>query len=304
MAVKRGLGRGLNTLIPVEASQENTKEKSQEQEKFKEVIREKNNTMLNIDEIEPNREQPRKQFNEDSLIELAESIKQFGVIEPLVVQKRDEFYEIIAGERRWRAARIAGLKEIPVVIKNYSEKEIVEIALIENIQREDLNPIEEAMAYQRLMKEFSMKQDEVANRVSKSRTAVTNSIRLLKLDQRVQEMLIDEMISSGHARAILSIEDHDMQYEIAEKVFNQKLSVRETEKLVKKYDSKETKPDKEIPERDYRAIYKEAEERMKLLFGTKVSIKEKNQDKGKIEIEYYSQEELERIVDLMNSIHG
>lgn len=308
MAVKRGLGRGLNTLIPVEASQENTKEKSQEQEKvkevIKEVIREKNNTMLNIDEIEPNREQPRKQFNEDSLIELAESIKQFGVIEPLVVQKRDEFYEIIAGERRWRAARIAGLKEIPVVIKNYSEKEIVEIALIENIQREDLNPIEEAMAYQRLMKEFSMKQDEVANRVSKSRTAVTNSIRLLKLDQRVQEMLIDEMISSGHARAILSIEDHDMQYEIAEKVFNQKLSVRETEKLVKKYDSKETKPDKEIPERDYRAIYKEAEERMKLLFGTKVSIKEKNQDKGKIEIEYYSQEELERIVDLMNSIHG
>ena len=250
MAVKRGLGRGLNTLIPVEASQENIKENSQEQVKvkevIKEVIKEKNNTMLNIDEIEPNREQPRKQFNEDSLIELAESIKQFGVIEPLVVQKRDEFYEIIAGERRWRAARIAGLKEIPVVIKNYSEKEIVEIALIENIQREDLNPIEEAMAYQRLMKEFSMKQDEVASRVSKSRTAVTNSIRLLKLDQRVQEMLIDEMISSGHARAILSIEDHDMQYEIAEKVFNQKLSVRETEKLVKKYDSKETKPEKEF----------------------------------------------------------
>ena len=307
MAVKRGLGRGLNTLIPVDASKDETKEKEQEpvkvKEVIKEVIKEKNNTILNIDEIEPNREQPRKQFNEDSLIELAESIKQFGVIEPLVVQKRDEFYEIIAGERRWRAARLAGLKEIPVVIKNYTEKEIVEIALIENIQRENLNPIEEAMAYQRLMKEFSMKQDEVASRVSKSRTAVTNSMRLLKLDQRVQEMLIDEMITSGHARAILSIEDHDIQYEIADKVFNHKLSVRETEKLVKKYDSKEEEKEKEPPVRDYKAIYKEAEERMKLVFGTKVSIKEKNKDKGKIEIEYYSQEELERIVDLMNSIH-
>ena len=240
------------------------------------------------------------------MIELAESIKQFGVIEPLVVQKRDEFYEIIAGERRWRAARLAGLKEIPVVIKNYTEKEIVEIALIENIQREDLNPIEEAMAYQRLMKEFSMKQDEVANRVSKSRTAVTNSMRLLKLDQRVQEMLIDEMITSGHARAILSIEDHDIQYEIADKVFNHKLSERETEKLVKKYGAEKTVPNQEeikTPDRDYKAIYKDAEDRMKLLFGTKVSIKEKNKDKGKIEIEYYSQEELERIVDLMNSIH-
>ena len=310
MAVKRGLGRGLNTLIPVEASKEETKEKQKEQVKvkevIKEVIKEKDNTILNIDEIEPNREQPRKQFNEDSLIELAESIKQFGVIEPLVVQKRDEFYEIIAGERRWRAARLAGLKEIPVVIKNYTEKEIVEIALIENIQREDLNPIEEAMAYQRLMKEFSMKQDEVASRVSKSRTAVTNSMRLLKLDQRVQEMLIDEMITSGHARAILSIEDHDIQYEIADKVFNHKLSVRETEKLVKKYGAEKTVPNQEeikTPDRDYKAIYKDAEDRMKLLFGTKVSIKEKNKDKGKIEIEYYSQEELERIVDLMNSIH-
>lgn len=310
MAVKRGLGRGLNTLIPVEASKEEGKEKEKEpvkvKEVIKEVIKEKDNTILNIDEIEPNREQPRKQFNEDSLIELAESIKQFGVIEPLVVQKRDEFYEIIAGERRWRAARLAGLKEIPVVIKNYTEKEIVEIALIENIQREDLNPIEEAMAYQRLMKEFSMKQDEVANRVSKSRTAVTNSMRLLKLDQRVQEMLIDEMITSGHARAILSIEDHEIQYEIADKVFNQKLSVRETEKLVKKYGAEKTVPNQEeikTPDRDYKAIYKDAEDRMKLLFGTKVSIKEKNKDKGKIEIEYYSQEELERIVDLMNSIH-
>lgn len=307
MAVKRGLGRGLNTLIPVDTSQKQDKEQVQEpvKEVIKEVIKEKNNTILKIDEIEPNREQPRKQFNEDSLIELAESIKQFGVIEPLVVQKRDEFYEIIAGERRWRAARIAGLKEIPVVIKNYTEKEILEIALIENIQREDLNPIEEAMAYQRLMKEFSMKQDEVANRVSKSRTAVTNSMRLLKLDKRVQEMLIEEMITSGHARAILSIENHDIQYEIADKVFNQKLSVRETEKLVKKYDENIDNKEKETTEgnRDYKAIYKEAEDRMKLLFGTKVSIKEKNKDKGKIEIEYYSQEELERIVDLMNTIH-
>lgn len=308
MAVKRGLGRGLNTLIPVDSSQESLKEKEKEQVKVKEVIKEvvkvKNNTVLNIDEIEPNREQPRKKFNEDSLIELAESIKQFGVIQPLVVQKRDEFYEIIAGERRWRAARIAGLKEIPVVIKNYTEKEILEIALIENIQRENLNPIEEARAYQRLMKEFSMKQDEVASRVAKSRTAVTNSIRLLKLDPRVQEMLVEEMITSGHARAILSIEDCDIQYEIADKVFNQKLSVRETEKLVKKFSLEEDKKEeKEHIARDYKAIYKEAEDRMKLLFGTKVSIKEKNKDKGKIEIEYYSQDELERIVDLMNSIH-
>ena len=262
MAVKRGLGRGLNTLIPVDSSQESLKEKEKEQVKVKEVIKEvvkvKNNTVLNIDEIEPNREQPRKKFNEDSLIELAESIKQFGVIQPLVVQKRDEFYEIIAGERRWRAARIAGLKEIPVVIKNYTEKEILEIALIENIQRENLNPIEEARAYQRLMKEFSMKQDEVASRVAKSRTAVTNSIRLLKLDPRVQEMLVEEMITSGHARAILSIEDCDIQYEIADKVFNQKLSVRETEKLVKKLSLEEDKKEeKEHIARDYKAIYKE-----------------------------------------------
>jgi ParB-like partition proteins len=294
MAAKRGLGKGLDSMIPEKI------------EAVKKVDSEKDNvsreTLININEIEPNKLQPRKNFEEDALHELAESIKQFGIIQPLVLQKRDKYYEIIAGERRWRAARIAGLKKVPAIIKEYSSQEIVEIALIENIQREDLNPIEEALAYQRLIAEFQLKQDEVAERVSKSRTAVTNSMRLLKLNSKVQQMLIDEIISSGHARALLAIDDSEQQHMIATRVFDEKLSVRETEKLVKNILENKTIKKKEKPELDY--IYKDLEERMKTIVGTKVQINRKTNDKGKIEIEYYSKDELDRIVDLLVNIQN
>lgn len=258
---------------------------------------------VRIDEIEPNRSQPRKNFNEDSLAELADSIKQFGIIQPLVLQKYDDYYEIIAGERRWRAARIAGLKEVPAIIKEYSSQEVVEIALIENIQREDLNPIEEAMAFQRLIEEFGLKQDECAERVSKSRTAITNSLRLLKLDDRVKQMVIDDMISSGHARALLAVSDKDMQYTLAMQIFDHQMSVRETEKLVKNFNEK--KPENKEPEKisqDSQIVYREIEDRIKSIIGTKVSIKNKKNNKGKIEIEYYSLDDFERIIDLLNSL--
>lgn len=287
---RKGLGKGLDSLIPqieptVETSVEN----------------EKPDTFMKLSKIEPNRNQPRKNFDEDALQELSESIRQFGVIQPLIVQKRDDYYEIIAGERRWRAAKLAGLKEIPVIIKDYTDQEIVEISLIENIQREDLNPIEEAFAYKRLLEEFHLKQDEVAERVSKSRTAVTNSMRLLKLDPRVQEMVIDEMLTTGHARAILSIEDKDLQYATAVKVFDEKLSVRETEKLVKK--AGKPLEEKDVVETDKNSfIYENMEEKIKGIFGTKVRVNHRKSNKGKIEIEYYSNEELERIYDLITSI--
>lgn len=291
MAVKKGLGKGLDIMIP-EQIINNVDERSDN------VSRE---TLIHISDIEPNKSQPRKRFDEDSLQELADSIKQYGVIQPLILQKREKYYEIIAGERRWRAARMAGLKEVPAIIKDYSPQEIVEIALIENIQREDLNPIEEAQTYQRLIQEFQMKQDEVAERVSKSRAAVTNSMRLLKLDDRVQQMLIDEMISSGHARALISIEDCDKQYNTACKIFDEKLSVRETEKLVKHILSE--KPQVEMAttkEDDF--IYRNLEDKIRGIIGTKVSIHKKANNKGSIEIEYYSSEELERIVDLFDGI--
>lgn len=294
MVAKRGLGKGLDSMIPekVNADRQPVKEN---------VSRE---TFININKVEPNSSQPRKKFDEDSLMELAESIKQFGVIQPLVVQKRDKFYEIIAGERRWRAAKIAGLKEIPVVVKDYSEQEIVEIAIIENIQREDLNPIEEALAYQRLIKEFDLKQDEVAERVSKSRVAVTNSMRLLKLSDKVKQLLVDDIISGGHGRALLAIENEELQYTVALKILDEKLSVRETEKLVKKLLTEE-KPAKKETEKDTNEfLYHGLEEKMKSIMGTKVSINRKNKDKGVIQIEYYSKEELERVVDMMMSIQN
>ncbi|MDF2513958.1 MAG: spo0J [Herbinix sp.] len=291
MPVKKGLGKGLDIMIP-EQIIKTVEEKSEN------VSRE---TMIHISEIEPNKSQPRKRFDEDSLQELADSIKQYGVIQPLILQKRDKFYEIIAGERRWRAARIAGLKDVPAIIKDYSPQEIVEIALIENIQREDLNPIEEAQTYHRLIQEFNLKQDEVAERVSKSRAAVTNSMRLLKLDERVQQMLIDEMLTNGHARALLAIDNNEKQYNTACKIFDEKLSVRETEKLVKQIINE--KPQKEIAatqEDDF--IYRDIEDRIRNIMGTKVSIHKKNQNKGSIEIEYFSAEELDRIIDLFNSM--
>lgn len=298
MAVKKGLGKGLgkglDSLIV---------EKIQEEPVILQgnVSRE---TFVNINSVEPNRSQPRKSFEEDSLQELADSIKQHGMIQPLIVQKKEDGYEIVAGERRWRAARIAGLKEIPVVVKEYSEQEIFEIALIENIQREDLNPIEEAMAYQKLIEGFGLKQDEVAERVAKSRVAVTNSMRLLKLDKRVQQMLIDDMITGGHARALLPIKDLEEQFAIANKIFDEKLSVRETEKLIKKYlnEKSEKKQEKLEEKKEDSIIYENIAEKMKKIFGSKVEIKRKANNKGKIEIEYYSIDELERIIDLINQI--
>ena len=257
---------------------------------------------MKITEVEPNREQPRKNFDEDALLELAESIKQFGVLQPLLVQKKDDYYEIIAGERRWRAAKLAGLKEVPVIIKDFSDQEVVEIALIENIQREDLNAIEEAVAYKRLMEEFHLKQDEIAERVSKSRTAVTNAMRLLKLDERVQDMLIQDMISPGHARTLLGIEDKDQQYNLAMRIFDEKLSVRDTEKIVKDLQKPKKEEKKKEADPQMEVIYQQLEERIKSIVGTKVAIQHKNKNKGKIEIEYYSQAELERLIDLFESI--
>ena len=257
--------------------------------------------IVKISKVEPNREQPRKKFDEDALLELSESIKQYGILQPLLVSDKKSYFEIIAGERRWRAAKMAGLKEVPVVIKEFSDQEIVEISLIENIQREDLNPVEEAQAYKRLIEEFHLKQDEIAERVSKSRTAVTNSLRLLKLSPRVQEMVVDEMISAGHARAILGISDFETQEMIALKVFDHKLSVRETEALVRKI-LKPSRQKETVSNSAEDAVYESLEEKMKGITGTRVFIHRKKNNKGKIEIEYYSREDLERIIDLFESI--
>lgn len=292
---KKGLGKGLDSLIPkMEVDEISSKPKRQVSE-----IVEKGIMTVKINMVEPNRNQPRKSFDEDALIELSDSIKQYGIIQPLVVQKKDDYYEIIAGERRWRAAKQAGLKEVPVIIKDYSEQEVVEIALIENIQREDLNPIEEAMAYKRLLTEFDLKQDQVAERVSKSRTAVTNSMRLLKLSDEVQQMLIENLITSGHARALLAIEDKKQQIQLATKIMDEKLSVRETEKLIKSILNPKQKKEKE--EIDNKFIYEDIESKIKEIVGTKVKVNHKPNGKGKIEIEYYSNAELERIFDLFLS---
>ena len=322
MAVKRGgLGKGLDSMIPVldstatkkktgrtainkEALQNAAKEAHKHQKEKMEFEGKPGEQVqiVKLTKVEPSREQPRQQFDADALQELAESIKQFGILQPLLVQKKEDYYEIIAGERRWRASKLAGLKEVPVIVKEFTEQESVEISLIENIQREDLNPIEEAMAYKRLMEEFHLKPDAIAERVSKSRTAVTNSMRLLKLDDRVQQMLIDEMISTGHARALLALESKDAQAEAAVKVFDEKLSVRETERLVKELlnpvQKKEEKPKNQAEE----LVYKNLEEKIKQIIGSKVAINRKTDNKGKIEIEYYSQEELERIVELLETI--
>lgn len=309
-----GLGRGLDALIPAKKQAEKqsavqssrneqpAEHKNSTAKADKEQVSDKNKeTVVKISKIEPNRKQPRKIFNEDALIELAESIKQYGVLEPLLVSKKEDYYEIIAGERRWRAAKEAGLKEVPVIIREFTDQEAFEISLIENLQREDLNPIEEAQAYKRLIEEFALKQDEIGERVSKSRTAVTNSLRLLKLTEKVQQMLIDEMISAGHARALLPLPS-EQQDIVAAKVFDEKLSVRETEKLVRAM----IEPSKEKPVKKtdlaQDAVYESLEEKMKSILGTKVVINRKRNNKGRIEIEYYSKEELERIIDLINSI--
>ena len=307
---KSGLGRGLDALFPEKTVQSKPKTVKTVKEEKKVAVDTKKSSqqetsngerMMKISMIVPNREQPRKKFDEDALQELSESIKQYGILQPLLVSDKKDYYEIVAGERRWRAAKMAGLKEVPVVVKEFSTQEIVEISLIENIQREDLNPVEEAMAYKRLIDEFHLKQDEIAERVSKSRTAVTNSMRLLKLDSRVQQMMVDEMISAGHARAILAISDPEQQYNAAMKVFDEKLSVRETEKLVKSIlTPTKKKPVVSNPTED--AIYESLEEKMKGITGTRVFIHRKKNNKGKIEIEYYSRDDLDRIIDLFESI--
>lgn len=307
---KSGLGRGLDALFPEKVSQEKPKTVRSSKPKTNTASTKstteqsvvKDETIVKISKVEPNREQPRKKFDEDALLELSESIKMYGVLQPLLVSDKKDYYEIVAGERRWRAAKMAGLKEIPVVIKEFSDQEIVEISLIENIQREDLNPVEEAMAYKRLIDEFNLKQDEIAERVSKSRTAVTNSLRLLKLDPRVQQMMVDEMISAGHARALLAISDVEKQYSVAMRIFDEKLSVRETEKLVKTILNPSKKKETSSSDSAEDAIYESLEEKMKNITGTRVFIHRKKNNKGKIEIEYYSRDDLERIIDLFESI--
>ena len=291
----KGLGKGLNALIPLDEldvkSEIDVNKEGVTPDKY-----------VKISKIEPRKDQPRKSFNEDKLQELADSIKKYGVIEPIIVQDCKNHYEIVAGERRWRAAMKAGLKEVPVLIRNFTEQEIVEISLIENIQREDLNPIEEALAYKTLLEKYNLKQEQVAEIVSKSRTTITNSMRLLNLCEEVQQMLIDEMISQGHARALLAIENSDLQYSVAQRVFDEKLSVRDIEKIVK--EMSKTKKEKSSSKLDNEFIYKDFEEKIKNNLGTKVTIKPKDNSKGKIEIEYYTQNEFERIALLLANSQG
>ncbi|MCI8968122.1 MAG: ParB/RepB/Spo0J family partition protein [Lachnospiraceae bacterium] len=289
---QRGLGKGLDSLIPASGNSENKEVKQAE-------------TMVKIAKVEPNRDQPRKNFDEDALQELADSIKQFGLLQPILVQDRKEYYEIIAGERRWRAAKLAGLREVPVIVRNYTDQEIVEISLIENIQREDLNPIEEALAYRRLLEEFHLKQDEVAERVSKSRTAVTNSMRLLKLCDNVQQMIIDDMLSTGHARALIPIEDEELQLQLAQRIFDEKLSVREVEKIVKGILKPETeKPKKEETPQSIQYIYQNIENQLKEKLSRKVEITSKGKNgTGKIEIEFYSNEDLDHLIESLSNIN-
>ena len=294
---KSGLGKGLDALIGGGETKVKASENNDPKTGWVEI---------DINSVEPNRDQPRKNFEEDALLELSESIKQYGIIEPLVVQKKDDYYMIIAGERRWRASKMAGLKKVPAVIKDLTDQEIVEISLIENIQREDLNPIEEALAYKQLIDTFDLKQDEVAERVSKSRTVITNSIRLLKLDEKVQQMVIDGTISSGHARTILSLTDKDQQVRMAERVMDEGLTVRDLEKEIKalqKNDSstKSGKEKKTSVDDKLSAIYRDLEESLKQKLGTKVSIIAKDNNSGKIEIDYYNQDELDVIVDKLQN---
>ncbi|AUS98490.1 chromosome partitioning protein ParB [Clostridium thermosuccinogenes] len=277
---KRALGKGLDALI----SNEKTEDSG---------IKE-----LKINEIEPNINQPRKRFDDEKLQQLAESIKQHGIVQPIIVSNEDNTYRIVAGERRWRAARLAGITTVPVIIKNVSKREEMELALIENLQREDLNPIEEAEAYEKLIREHGITQEELSGIIGKSRPAITNSLRLLSLDEKVKGYLINEEISSGHARALLAIEDKELQKKAADEVISMKLSVRETEKLVKKYlDSKKQK----VRSKSKSAEHIEIEERLKEIFGTKVKLVTNNK-KGKIMIEYYSNDELERIMELFYNI--
>lgn len=315
---RKGLGRGLGAFFGEEVVDEVSGKGADTLEGQKELF-------VKVTEIEPNPDQPRKYFDEAQLNELAESIRQYGVLQPLLVQKKRDHYEIVAGERRWRAARIAEVEKIPVIVREFSAQEAMEIALIENLQREDLDPIEEAKAYERLMLEFRMTQGEIAKRVSKSRTVITNSVRLLYLNPEVQKMVSEKRITSGHARAILSLQDQDQQLELAKIVERDHLNVREVERAVKtfgKEKKEETKAPETAPEKaagqtaenpdqkplnvredeQIAMVYQDLEERMKEILGTQVIISRKDNNRGKIEIPYYSQSELERIIELIESI--
>ncbi len=285
MNKKFGLGKGLGALIP---------DKNINEDEYK------NNDSVNlisINLIKANGDQPRKSFDEQKIIQLSESIKQHGIIQPVILKTNGDTYSIIAGERRWRAAKIAGIKEIPAIIMNLSDKEILEVSLIENIQRQDLNPIEEALAYKRLIEDFKLTQEELSNRIGKSRTSVTNSLRLLNIDSRVKDYLIDGVVSEGHARALLSLEDKELQYELAQMIIDEGLSVRETEKLIKNINSNKKNPSKKVSN-NLNPYYVDIKNKLENLFGTKVQLSDKK-DKGKIEIEYYSSEDLQRILDIL-----
>lgn len=310
---KRGLGKGLNILLGEEPEQNEGQDTAgqmdeknlfeRRQEPGKNILQEESGEYkIRLSRIEPNRDQPRKDFDEEQLNELAESIRQYGILQPLLVQKKGDMYEIIAGERRWRAAKLAGLKEVPVVVREYSEQQAVEIALIENVQREDLNPIEEALAYQRLMQEFHLKQEEIAERVSKNRSTITNSMRLLNLNPEVQQMLVNNEITSGHARALLSIDNQEAQVELAKQIVKEQMSVRQVEKAVKLLEKTPREKKKKQTDEALELIFRNLEDRMKTVMGTKVNISRKDKNKGRIEIEYYSESELERIVELIESI--
>ena len=288
---RKALGKGLEQLFNNEAFNIDEFEKSIVESSSKEDV-----LQVNLNELRSNPYQPRKVFDQDKLEELTSSIKEYGVIEPIIVKKSIKGYDIVAGERRSIAAKKAGLDTIPAIVRDFTDDEMMSIAILENIQREDLNIIEEAQAYKRLLTEFNLKQDEVAERVSKSRAAVTNSIRLLKLDERVQQMVVEEMLSTGHARALLGVEDPELQFQAANKVYNEKMSVREVEKLVKKIGRE--KPVKKEKDTQQDAVYRDLEEKMKVSLGTKVTINRKDDNKGKIEIEYYSMEELERLMEI------
>lgn len=280
MIKKSALGKGLASLIPEENLEQDDN-----------VI-----FKVSINDIKPNEEQPRKYFDPEKIVELAESIKEHGIIQPIVLKKDGSTYTIIAGERRWRAAKTIGLKEVPAVIMDLSDKQVLEVSLIENIIREDLNPIEEALAYKKLIKDFNLTQEEISKKVSKSRSAIANCMRLLNLDKRVQDYLIDGVISEGHGRAILGIDDNNIQYEIAQKIIDEDLNVRQTEKLIKNFGNNKVKVEKKNIVNPY---HRDITSKLEGYFNTKVTLNEKKDNKGKIEIEYYSEDDLQRIIELL-----
>ena len=279
MNKKFALGKGLGALIPDDINEGN-----------------EGKLMISLNKIKSNIDQPRKSFDNEKIAELAESIKNHGIIQPLILKENGGGYIIVAGERRWRAAKMVGLKEVPAIVMDLTEKQVLEISLIENIQRQDLNPIEEALAYKKLLSDFNLTQEELSKRIGKSRTAITNTIRLINLDSRVQQYVIDGIISEGHGRALLSLEDGELQYIYSQKVIDEKLSVRELEKLIRNISLKSERSEKKEELNPY---YKDVRDRLQNYFGTKVNLSSKK-NRGKIEIEYYSEEDLERILDIIN----